>query len=202
MIITIGRQHGSNGHEIARALAAETGLPCYDKEIVDHAAASSDFSKEIFDSYDEKRVSPYVISTPHYMGGMHEGFRLNMQVATAQFDAIRSLANQGSGIFVGRCADYVLRKRPDVLKVFIMADAPFRTNELMKRKNITEEQAKKLLKEVDKDRGSYYKYYTDQVWGEAENYDLCIDSSRIGIAGSVQVIKAYMEALEAYGFQK
>jgi len=196
MIITIGRQHGSNGHEIARALAAKTGYPCYDKEIVDHAANISDFSKEIFDSYDEKRVSPYVFQTPHYMGGMHEGFRLNMQVAAAQFDAIRALADKGDGIFVGRCADYVLRNRPGVLKVFIMADAPFRTATLMERKNISEEQAKKLLKEVDKDRGSYYKYYTDQVWGEAENYDLCIDSSRIGIEGSVAVIKAYIDAIE------
>ena len=196
MIITIGRQHGSNGHEIARALAAKTGYPCYDKEIVDHAANISDFSKEIFDSYDEKRVSPYVFQTPHYMGGMHEGFRLNMQVASAQFDAIRALADKGDGIFVGRCADYVLRNRPDVLKVFIMADAPFRTETLMKRKNITAEQAKKLLKEVDKDRSSYYKYYTDQIWGDCEYYDLCLDSSRIGVDGAVKVIKSYAEALK------
>jgi len=89
----------------------------------------------------------------------------------------------------------VLRNRPDVLKVFIMADAPVRAATLMERKNINEEQAKKLLKEVDKDRGSYYKYYTDQVWGEAENYDLCIDSGRIGVEGSVGVIKAYIDAL-------
>lgn len=198
MIITLGRQHGSNGHEIARVLSQEIDYPCYDKEIVDHAAEISDFSKEIFDSYDEKRVSPYIIPTPHYMGSMHEGFKLNMQVASAQFDAIRALADRGKGIFVGRCADYVLRNRPDVLKVFIMADAPFRVKTLMERKGISEEQAKKLLKEVDKDRGSYYKYYTDQIWGEAENYDLCIDSSRIGVAGSVQVIKAYLEALEKY----
>ena len=119
-----------------------------------------------------------------------------MQVASAQFDAIRALAEKGDGIFVGRCADYVLRNRPDLVKVFIMADPPVRTAVLMERKGITEEQAKKLLKEVDKDRGSYYKYYTDQIWGEAENYDLCIDAGRISVDGAVAVIKAYIDALE------
>ncbi len=194
MVITLGRQHGSNGREIARRLAEELGYVCYDKEIVDHAADNSEYSKEIFDSYDEKRVSPYVVSTPHY-NSFHEGFRLNMQVATAQFDTIRKVADKDNCIIVGRCADYVLRNRENVVKVFIMADHDFRVNTLANRKGITEAQAKKLLKEVDKDRSSYYKYYTDQIWGEAENYDLCIDSGRIGIDGAVKVIKAYIEAL-------
>ena len=98
MIITVGRQHGSNGHDIARALADELGYTCYDKEIVDHAAENSNFSREIFNSYDEKRVSPYIVPTPHYVG-MQEGFRLNMQVASAQFEAIRRLAEKGDCIF-------------------------------------------------------------------------------------------------------
>jgi len=195
MIITLGRQHGSNGHDIARALAAELGYTCYDKEIVDHAAENSSFSKEIFGTYDEKRVTSYIIPTPHYMG-VHEGFRLNMQVASVQFDAIRSLADKGDGIFVGRCADYILRGREDVVRVFIMADKEFRVETLMKRKGISAEQARKLMKEVDKDRSSYYKYYTDQIWGEAENYDLCIDSSKIGVDGAVKVIASYIEAMK------
>lgn len=195
MIITVGRQHGSNGHDIARALAEELGIPCYDKEIVDHAAETSQFSKEILDSYDEKRVSPYVVPMPHYMG-MSESFRLNMQVAAAQFDAIRSLAEEGSGIFVGRCADYVLRHREDLVRVFIMADEDFRIKTMMARKNLTAEQAKKLIRQVDKDRASYYKYYTDQIWGEAGNFDLCLNSGRLGVQGAARVIKAYVEQLE------
>lgn len=194
MIITVGRQHGSNGHDIARALAKELGYTCYDKEIVDHAAENSNFSKEIFDSYDEKRVSPYIIPTPHYVG-MHEGFRLNMQVASAQFDAIRALADKGNAIFVGRCADYVLRSRKDLLSVFIMADEDFRIKTIMARKSLSMDQAKKLIREVDKDRSSYYKYYTDQIWGESENYDMCINSGRIGVEGTVEVIRSYMGRL-------
>ena len=110
MIITLGRQHGSNGHDIARALAKELGCPCYDKEIVDRAAEDSNFSREIFNSYDEKRVSTYIVPSPHDFG-MNEGFRMNIKIASAQFEAIRKLADEGDGIFVGRCADYVLRNR-------------------------------------------------------------------------------------------
>lgn len=194
MIITLGRQHGSNGHLIARRLAEELGYKCYDKEIVDEAAAASAFSKEIFDSYDEKRVSAYILSTPHYIG-MNEGFHLNMQVAAAQFETMRNLAEKGDCIFVGRCADYVLRNRDDVLRIFIMGDMETRIKTMMERRSLSYDQARRLVREVDKDRSSYYKYHTDQIWGESENYDLCIDS-RIGVQGTVDVIRAYMAALE------
>ena len=195
MILTIGRQHGSNGHDIARALSAELGIPCYDKEIVDRAAENSNFSRAIFESYDEKRVSAYIVPTPHYIG-MNESFRLNMQIASAQFDAIRKLADEGDAIFVGRCADYVLRNREDLVRVFILADVPFRIRTLMQRKGIGEDAAKKLLKEVDKDRASYYKYYTDQIWGESEYYDLCLNSARLGVDGAVRVIRSYIDVLK------
>ncbi len=194
MIITLGRQHGSNGHLIARRLAEELGYKCYDKEIVDEAAAASAFSKEIFDSYDEKRVSTYILSTPHYIG-MNEGFHLNMQVAAAQFETMRKLAEKGDCIFVGRCADYVLRNRDDVLRIFIMGDMETRIKTMMERRSLSYDQARRLVREVDKDRSSYYKYHTDQIWGESENYDLCIDS-RIGVQGTVDVIRAYMAALK------
>ena len=195
MIITVGRQHGSKGHEIAKALAEALGCPCYDNEIVDRAAENSSFSREVFNSYDEKRVSSYIIPSPHYFG-MNEGFRMNLKIASAQFEAIRMLADEGDGIFVGRCADYVLRGRENVVRIFIKAGMPFRIKTVMARKNLTEEQAKKLIKEVDKDRSSYYKYYTDQLWGDCEYYDLCIDSGKTGVDGAVKVIKSYLEALK------
>lgn len=194
MIITIGREHGSNGHDIARALAGQLGYACYDKEIVDTASENSEFSREILNSYDEKRVSPYIVPVPHYLG-LNESFRLNMQVASAQFDAIRSLADKGDCIFVGRCADYVLRDRDDVVRVFIMADEDFRIRTMMQRKSLSEGEAKKLIRQVDKDRASYYRYYTDQIWGERENFDLLLNSARIGVDGCVKVIRAYMDAM-------
>ena len=195
MIITIGREHGSNGHDIARALATELGYTCFDKEIVDTAAENSNFSKEILHSYDEKRVSPYIVPVPHYLG-LNESFRLNMQVASAQFDAIRSLADQDNCIFVGRCADYVLRNRENLLRVFIMADEDFRIQTMMKKQNLSEDQARKLIRQVDKDRSSYYKYYTDQIWGERENFDLILNSAKTGVDGAVKLIKTYLELMQ------
>lgn len=194
MIITIGRQHGSGGHDVAHSLSALLGIPCYDKEIVDEAAANSPFSKEIFDSYDERRVAAYIMPAPHFVG-MHQGFQLNMEVANAQFEAVRSLADKGDGIFVGRCADYVLRSRPDLLRVFIQSSLPERVRTIMARKELDEEAARKLIKQVDKDRASYYRYYTDQIWGEAGNYDLVIDSKPLGIEGTARVIKAFAEEM-------
>ena len=195
MLITIGREHGSGGHDVARLLGEELGLPVYAKEIVDEAAATSQFSKEILRNYDEKRVSAFFMPVSHF-GGMDGGFQLNMQVAAAQFDAVRSLARDDQGIFVGRCADYVLRGRPDLLRVFITAPLAYRIQTIMDRKQISEEQAKKLVREVDKDRSSYYRYYTDQVWGEAGNYDLVIDVSKVGHAGAAKVIKCYLDGMQ------
>jgi len=195
MIITIGREHGSCGHDIARKLAEQTGMKCYDKEIVEVAAGKSSFNKEIFDSHDEKRVSSFIMSGPNYMG-LGEGFRLNMQVASEQFDAIRTIAEQGDCIFVGRCADYILRNKSDLITVFIYSDDDFRISNLMKRYNLDHERAKKLMKEVDKDRSSYYRYYTDQVWGDYKNYMLCINSAKTGVDGAVAVIKAFVDNIE------
>ncbi len=194
MIITIGREHGSNGHLIASGLAEELGYRCLSKEIVDKAAEDSSFNKAILASYDEKRISPYISASPHYMG-MGEGFRLSTQIAAAQFDAIRSLAEAGNCIFVGRCADYVLRNREDLFRVFISAPVEFRVRTMMERKGLSEEQAKKLIRQVDKDRSSYYKYYTDQIWGEIENYDLCINSARVGVDAAVKAIAGVVRSL-------
>ena len=196
MIVTIGREHGSNGHLVARALGEALGYDCYDKEIVDHTAENSNFSREVLHTFDEKRVSPYIVPIPHYLG-LNESFRLNMQLASAQFDVIRSLADKDNCIFVGRCADYVLRNRRNVVKVFVMADEDFRIRTMMERRDLSEDAAKKLIRQVDKDRASYYKYYTDQIWGERENYDLVINSGRVGVDGAVKVIVSYVEALEA-----
>ena len=195
MIITIGREHGSNGHMIAGGLAEELGYRCLDKEIVDKAAEDSSFNKAILATYDEKRISPYITAAPHYMG-MDEGFHLSTQIAAAQFDAIRALAEEGNCIFVGRCADYVLRRRQDLLRVFIMAPTEFRVRTMMARRELSEEQAKKLVRQVDKDRSSYYKYYTDQIWGEIDNYDLCINSARTGVEGAIKAIAGVVRSLE------
>ena len=192
MIISIGRQHGSGGREIARLLAQELGIKCYDKEIVDEAAKHSDFSRDLINAYDEKRMSAFMLHAGGY--GLNENFRLNMQVVSAQFDAIREIASKGDCIFVGRCADYILRDRSDLVSVFILGDMDERLKCLERRQGLDVATARKKIKEVDKDRSSFYRYYSDQTWGDAQNYDLCINSSKLGVEGTVQVILDYIKA--------
>ena len=192
MIITIGRQHGSSGREIARLLAKELGIKCYDKEIVDEAANHSDFSRDLIDAFDEKRMSAFILHAGGY--GLNENFRLNMQVVSAQFEAMRNIAEKGNCIFVGRCADYILRDHDDLISVFILGDMDERLKCLERRQGLDEVEARKKIKEVDKDRSSFYRYYSDQTWGDAQNYDMCINSSKLGVEGTVQVILDYIKA--------
>ena len=192
MIITIGRQHGSSGREIARLLAEKLNYKCYDKEIVDEAANHSDFSRDIIDAFDEKRMSAFILHAGGY--GLNENFRLNMQVVSAQFEAMRNIAEKGNCIFVGRCADYILRDHDDLISVFILGDMDERLKCLERRQGLDEVEARKKIKEVDKDRSSFYRYYSDQTWGDAQNYDMCINSSKLGVEGTVQVILDYIKA--------
>ena len=191
MIITIGRQHGSSGREIARLLAEKLNYKCYDKEIVDEAANHSDFSRDLIDAFDEKRMSAFILHAGGY--GLNENFRLNMQVVSAQFDAMRNIAEKGNCIFVGRCADYILRDHDDLVSVFILGDMDERLKCLERRQGLDETEARKKIKEVDKDRSSFYRYYSDQTWGDAQNYDMCINSSKLGVEGTVQVILDYIK---------
>lgn len=191
MIITIGRQHGSSGREIARLLAEKLNYKCYDKEIVDEAANHSDFSRDLIDAFDEKRMSAFILHAGGY--GLNENFRLNMQVVSAQFEAMRNIADRGNCIFVGRCADYILRDHDDLVSVFILGDMDERLKCLERRQGLDEAEARKKIKEVDKDRSSFYRYYSDQTWGDAQNYDMCINSSKLGVEGTVQVILDYIK---------
>ena len=191
MIMTIGRQHGSSGREIARLLAEKLNYKCYDKEIVDEAANHSDFSRDLIDAFDEKRMSAFILHAGGY--GLNENFRLNMQVVSAQFDAMRNIAEKGNCIFVGRCADYILRDHDDLVSVFILGDMDERLKCLERRQGLDETEARKKIKEVDKDRSSFYRYYSDQTWGDAQNYDMCINSSKLGVEGTVQVILDYIK---------
>ena len=192
MIITIGRQHGSSGREIARLLAEKLNYKCYDKEIVDEAANHSDFSRDLIDAFDEKRMSAFILHAGGY--GLNENFRLNMQVVSAQFEAMRNIAEKGNCIFIGRCADYILRDHDDLISVFILGDMDERLKCLERRQGLDEVEARKKIKEVEKDRSSFYRYYSDQTWGDAQNYDMCINSSKLGVEGTVQVILDYIKA--------
>lgn len=196
MIITIGRQLGSGGGEIGHKLASELGFDCYDKEIIAIAAKESGFKAELFEQADErerKRLSGSILGIRFPLfGDGHAGSSgglSNEMLFKLQSDVIRRLANKGSCIFIGRCADYILRDRNDVMSVFITASEDDRITRLRSYMNCTADRLRTLMDNADNRRSAYYNYYTGKIWGAAASYDLCLNSSTLGVDKVIEVIR-------------
>jgi cytidylate kinase len=195
-IITIGRELGSGGKEIGTRLAEKLGVSCYDKELIQLASRESGLGKEYFEKADEKSsfslLSSYFGFRSGYMGNLSENYLCNEMLFKIQSDVIKSLAEQESCIFVGRCADYILREHPHCLNVFISADLPDRIQRIQTTQNMTEKGAMNLIEQTDKKRAGYYNYYSNKTWGMAASYDLCINSSVFGIDKIISCIEEYV----------
>ena len=182
LIISVGRQLGSGGRTIAKMLADEFGCKFYDREVLSLAAKESGFSPEFFEKNDERKGFldqifhmhvPFISDSSFYDNGLSQEnlFRI-------QSDAIRKAADVSSCVFVGRCADYVLRNADvRLLRVFVSAPEEQRIARKMEQEHLTQPQAVRLLRKMDKQRRKYYETYTHHVWGDSTNYDLCIDTS-------------------------
>ncbi len=194
VIITIARQFGSGGHEIGRRLAERLGVPCYDKDLLTHAAQQSGLAEEVIAYFDEKPTSSllYTLSTGAYamneIGVMNYSMPINQQVFQAQFDAIRSLAEKGACVFVGRCADYILQDYPHRVSVFIHADLDRRVQRVSEHEGISAQEAKSLVTRNDKKRANYYNFYTGKKWGTASYYDMCINTGAVSYENATQLI--------------
>ena len=201
-VITIGRQLGSGGKEVGLQLAEELGIKCYDKELLERAAKDSGLCQELFENNDEKPTNSFLYSLVMdtysfgYSSAAFADMPINHKVFLAQFDTIKNIAKEGPCVIVGRCADYALEERDDVLSVFIHADLEDRIKNVAKLNELTDNKAKDLIHKTDKRRASYYNYYTNKKWGDAESYDICINSSKFGVDGCVKAIKDFLE-LEA-----
>ena len=193
IIINIGRQLGSGGREIARLLANDLGYKFYDKELLNLAAKESGFSEKVFEKNDEQKGflrSLLCMHAPHI--GDNSFYKSDFSQESLflfQSDAIKKAATDGACVFVGRCADYVLREYDNVINIFITADMKQRIERVIKRHNCDDVMACKIINSQENERASYYNYYTGQKWGYAENYDLCINSSILGIEGTVAFIR-------------
>lgn len=200
-VITIGREFGSGGHEIGMKLAERLGIKCYDKELLELAAKESGLCEDLFASQDEKPTNSFLYSLvmdTYSFGYSSSGFTdmpMNHKVFLAQFDAIKKLASEGPCVMVGRCADYALSEYKDCFSVFVHADTDWRINRLSQKHNKTAKEAKDMINKTDKSRSSYYNYYTNKKWGSADSYNLCLDSSKLGIDGTA---KAIIEAIHIY----
>ena len=196
LIICIGRQLGAGGHDIGRMLASDFDAQYYDKEILKLAAQESGFSKEFFEQNDERHGFLRSVFHSRALHISDNGFYQNNfsqeSLFKFQSDAIRKAAKEESCVFVGRCADYVLRDFKNVVNVFITASLKFRIENVMNRQDVQPDEAHKIIEQGEHRRAEYYNYYTGKKWGSAESYDLCIDSSILGIEETEKLIAAFI----------
>lgn len=203
-IYTIGREFGSGGKEVGEKLAERLGIKLYDKELLQHAAKESGFCEEIFENHDERPTNSFLYSlvmdtysVSGYSSAPFLDMPLNHKVFLAQFEAIKKIAAQDSCVIVGRCADYALSENPDCINIFIHADIEQRMKTVSKRLNITENKAKDIIQKKDKQRASYYNYYTSKKWGDSTSYHITLDSGKLGIDGCVDIILKFREIFDA-----
>ncbi len=193
-VICIGRELGSGGLLIGKTLSQDLGIGFYDKEILKLASKESGLDKEIFEERDEKTIRTIYGNLFGIQGcfvnDFNSAFYLsNEKMFSIQSKVIRSIAEKESCVFVGRSADYVLKDHPRCLSVFIVADMPDRIKRVCEYEDISESKAKDFINKMDKRRASYYNFFTNKSWGEASSYHLSINSSVLGIDGSVEIIK-------------
>ena len=202
-IITIGREFGSAGREIGYKIAKDFGIKLYDKEMLNRAAKESGICEELFEAHDEKPTNSFLYSlvmdtySLGYSSGGYTDMPINHKVFLAQFDAIKKIASEGPCILVGRCADYALEEFDNVLTVFIHAKMEARIRRIARIYNLTDAKAKEMIQKTDKQRSSYYNYYTNKKWSDAESYDICLDSSVLGIDGTAEAIKHLVSIKES-----
>ncbi len=200
MIITIGRQFCSGGSEIGRKLSERLGIPYYDKNLYEYAAKNNGLSEKYVHKIEEKPTSSFLYSMamyPYTDFGSDNMVPNGVTIAADQSNFILEKAKEGSCIFVGRCADDVLRNRKDVLNVFIYASMNDRVKRAMERYNISEKEAIKSINQTDKCRASYYNMScTKKKWGIKESYHLLLDSGTLGVDGVVDVIEKAYHSME------
>ena len=202
LVITIGRQFGSGGRKVGRLLAEKLDIPYYDKELLAEAAKGTGICQEIFENHDEKPTRSLLFSLVTGMqmhgdpGSMYMDMPLNHKIFLAQFDAIRRIASEGPCVIVGRCADYVLRDKPNAVSVFVKADIRQRMERAVSLYGVDPAKAEETVRKADKQRASYYNYYATATWGDVNNYDLCVDTGKLGIEGTVELIEQYLRLRE------
>ena len=196
IIINIGRQLGSGGHDIGRMLAQDFGATYYDRELLNLAAKESGLSERFFEQNDEhKSFLRSFLHIPNALSATADYSRQGFsQDSFFQFqsDAIRKAAQEGSCVFVGRCADYVLRDFDNTVNIFITAPMTYRIERVMAKQQCDRDTARKLIEQGESRRASYYNYYTGKKWGAAESYDLCIDTSLLGLQQTEQFIAEFI----------
>lgn len=199
IVITIARQYGSGGKTIGAMLARDLGINCYSREILKMASEESGINERLFGQADErvKIASWFKVLKKPYEGELlppeSSGFVSDENLFNYQAKVIKDLAEKESCVIVGRCADFVLKDYPNVMSVFIHADKDFCMERSLERNSMTRPEMGRFIEKTDKYRGDFYRYYTGHQWEDARNYDLCLNSGKLGFEKCVEAIKGYMK---------
>lgn len=202
-IITIGRQFGSGGREIGEKVAQHFGIKFYDKELLSRAAKESGFCQEMIESHDERPTNSFLYNLvmDTYSFGYNASSFMDMPIShkvfLAQFDTIKKMADESPCVIVGRCADYALSEYKNCLNLFIYGDEESKVRRIMNNYDLTKQKAHDMMVKKDKQRQSYYNYYSSKKWGRADSYDLCLNSSKFGIDGTIKLIIQAVEDFES-----
>lgn len=192
-LIAIGRESGSGGYEIARQLAKRLNLPLYDKNLLEKIAEEKNGDADLLRKFDEK---PKIIGVHRVVDGLSNA--PGDQIAQMQFDYLLSRAREGeSFVVLGRCADEILQGFPGLVSAFILADEPFKLARIMAQNNVSQREALALMAKTDRQRRTYHNQRCKGQWGEAKTYDLTINSARLGIEGTVELLENYIHARAA-----
>lgn len=202
-VITIGRQLGSNGKIIGKALAEKLGYGFYDKAVIAKLAKDNGLSENIFDTIDNKPTNSLLYSL---VMGLQSGRGLYYQynevlngdnVFKLQADMIKEIATKGPAVIVGRCADYILKDNPHLIKLFLYASDEIRIKNLIARDGMSEKEAANAINKADKRRSNFYNFYTNSVWGDVNNYNLCVDTGALSIDACVDLLESFVKTREA-----
>ena len=200
-VITISRQFGSGGRTIGKAVAERLGIPYYDKELVDAVAKESGFSHEFIEEIGEYAsvTSSFLfnIAVSAHPMGLIDTMSVSDKLYVCQTNVIRDLAAKGPCVIVGRCADYVLKDRPNTISVFLKAEMQSKVESAVKYYGVDPQNAEDRIRKADKQRASYYNYYATATWGDVNNYDLCVDTGKLGVEGTAELIARFVELRQA-----
>lgn len=196
-IITISRQFGSGGRTVGRLVADKLGIPFYDKELVEQVSLESGFAPKFVEEHGEHAPGKSLLSyafAPQVVPGVMSGLSTADFLWNIQCNTILQLAEQGPCVIVGRNADYILKDRADALHAYIHADLPFRADRIVRLYGDSEKRPEARLLEKDKRRTLNYQHYTGRTWGAADNYDICLNTAKIGVEEAANIIVSIVEA--------
>lgn len=199
-IITIAREMGSGGRTIGKMLSEDLGIKYYDKDLIKLASEDSGINERFFGLVDEKLKGSFLRKGGVYKGELlspdHRDFTSDQNLFNFQAKIIKQLADKEPAVIVGRCADFILSGRRDVVKVFVYSNMETAVKNVVDMYGVSEKEAQKIIERTDKERSEYYRHYTGRDWTNAKNYNICLDTSNMDYTKCIEIIKSYLKLLE------